>query len=74
MILGRVLVARVYASVYYRGMKNKSKRLQLRLWKEDCAALKALAAGEGITMTAYLVRYIRAEAKKQGIPTKEIIG
>ena len=54
-------------------MKTKSNRLQLRLWKEDYSALKALAQGEGLTMTAYLVRHIRKEAKKQGIPTKEII-
>jgi uncharacterized protein (DUF1778 family) len=66
-------VVRVYASMYYYEMKAKSNRLQLRLWKQDYAALKALAAGEGLTMTAYLVKYIRQEAKKQGIPTKEVI-
>lgn len=63
----------MYASMYYDEMKTKSKRLQLRLWKEDYAALNALAEAEGLTMTAYLVRHIRKEATKQGIPTKEVI-
>ena len=57
--------------MYTQAMKTKSNRLQLRLWKEDFQALKALAAGEGLTMTAYLVSHIRKEARKQGIPTKE---
>lgn len=50
-------------------MKTKSKKFQLRLYLADHKALKALAAGEGLSMAAYLARLIRREAKKQGIPT-----
>ena len=51
-------------------MKKKDKHFDMRLFIADYKALKALAYGDGLTMTAYLVRYIRREAKKQGIPTK----
>ena len=66
----------MYASMYYVDMKTKEKdgnRVQLRLWKEDYQALKALADGDGLTMTAWLVKFIRKEAKKQGIPVKDVI-
>ena len=50
-------------------MRIKSKKLQIRMYVADHKALKALAAGEGLSMSAYLARLIRREAKKQGIPT-----
>ena len=40
----------------------------MRMYPADIKALKALAAGEGLSMAAYLARLIRREAKKQGIP------
>jgi hypothetical protein len=39
------------------------------MFSRDHKALKALAAGEGLSMSAYLAKLIRREAKKQGIPT-----
>jgi len=50
-------------------MRTKDKKLQIRMFVADYRALKALAAGEGLSMSAYLAKLIREEAKKQGIPT-----
>ena len=49
-------------------MRTKEKKLQIRMFVADHKMLKALAAGEGLSMSAYLARLIREEAKKQGIP------
>jgi hypothetical protein len=38
------------------------------MYLADHKALKALAAGEGLSMAAYVGRFVRHEAKKQGIP------
>lgn len=51
-----------------RKIRTKSKVLTIRMYLADYKALKALAAGEGISMAAYVARNIRREAKKQGIP------
>jgi len=50
-------------------MRTKSKKFQIRMFVADHKALKALAAGDGLSMSAYLAKLIREEAKKQGIPT-----
>jgi predicted HicB family RNase H-like nuclease len=50
-------------------MKTKTRTLQMRIYPADHKALKALAAGEGLSMAAYVARLIRREAAKQGIPT-----
>lgn len=50
-------------------MRTKTQRLQIRMFIADHKALKALADGEGLSMSAYLAKLIRHEAKKQGIPT-----
>lgn len=49
--------------------RTKDAKLQIRMYVADLKALKALAAGEGLSMAAYLARLVRKEAKKQGIPT-----
>lgn len=49
-------------------MKTRDKTFRMRLLVAEYKALRALAHGEGLTMTAYLVQFIRREAKKQGIP------
>jgi predicted DNA binding CopG/RHH family protein len=49
-------------------MRTKDKKVQMRMYPSDYKALKALAAGEGLSMSAYVARLIRCEAKKQGIP------
>jgi len=53
--------------------RTRDKKLQIRMFLDDYKALKALASGEGISMSDYLARFVRREAKKQGIPTKEVI-
>jgi len=50
-------------------MRTKDKKFQIRMFLSDYKALKALAAGEGLSMSAYVAKLIRHEAKKQGIPT-----
>ncbi len=50
-------------------MRTKDKKLQIRMFLKDYRALKALADGEGLSMSAYLAKLIRREAEKQGIPT-----
>jgi predicted DNA binding CopG/RHH family protein len=52
-----------------RKIRTKDKVLTIRIREADHRALKALAAAEGLSMAAYLARYVRREAKKQGIPT-----
>jgi len=49
--------------------RTKDKKLQIRMFTSEYKALKALADGEGLSMSAYLAKHIRREAKKQGIPT-----
>jgi len=49
-------------------MEKKSKHFDMRLFMADYKALKALADGDGVTMTAYLVKYVRRQAARQGIP------
>jgi predicted DNA binding CopG/RHH family protein len=50
-------------------MRTKDKKVQMRMFLADYKALKALASGEGLSMSAYVAKLIRQEAKKQGIPT-----
>ncbi len=51
-----------------RKMRTKTKVLTIRMYQADYRALRALAAGEGLSMAAYVAKHIREEAKKQGIP------
>jgi hypothetical protein len=46
----------------------KNKKLQIRMFTSEYKALKALADGEGLSMSAYLATLVRREAAKQGIP------
>jgi predicted HicB family RNase H-like nuclease len=49
-------------------MKKKSKKFQMRLDAHEYRALMLLAAREGVSMSAYLVNYVRSQAKNKGIP------
>lgn len=51
-----------------RKIRTKDKVLTIRMYRADYKALKALAAGEGLSMAAYVARQVRRDAKKQGIP------
>jgi len=54
-------------SVHYDTMKTKGKKYQLRLQETERLALHQLAARDGVSSAAYLLNYIRSEAKKKGI-------
>ena len=49
-------------------MKNKGKKYQFRMEPTEYMALMRLAHKDGVKMSQYLRNYIRAEAKKAGIP------
>jgi len=49
-------------------IKTKKFKFQMRMFNSDYKLLQYLAAGEGLSMSAYLATLIRKEAKKQGIP------
>jgi hypothetical protein len=52
-------------------MKTKDKTLTLRMYAQDHSTLRALAAGDGVSMAQYIQRLIRKEAKKQGVPERD---
>lgn len=49
-------------------METKDKQFHMRLTPRENNALEALAKRAGLSKTEYLMRYIRAEAKKARIP------
>ena len=49
-------------------MPKKDKKFQLRLSPTEYRAMMLMASRDGIKMSQYLRNYIRAEAKKRGIP------
>ena len=55
-------------------IKTKDKKFQLRMLVADYKILKTLAAGENVPMSTYIVRLIRKDARRIGIPQKDIPG
>ena len=73
LILAYTGVACPYKCHYYgRMIKRKEKKFQMRMLVKDYKLLKILAAGEQMPMSTYLVRLIRKDALRIGIPKKEI--